>query len=106
MKRKILSEIAKIFDPLGLLGPIVLFAKKLMQNIWQSGIQWDEPVPSTIYYAWNNFCMSLNSIKVIKIERKVIGEDVQEIELHGLSDASQAGLLSRTASTYFARNRA
>jgi len=31
-KRNILSEIAKIFDPLGLLGPVVLYAKKLMQE--------------------------------------------------------------------------
>lgn len=34
-KRKSLSEIAKIFDPLGLLGPIILFAKKLMQEVYQ-----------------------------------------------------------------------
>ncbi|XP_066589314.1 uncharacterized protein [Prorops nasuta] len=34
-KRKIFSKIAKIFDPIGFLGPIILFAKKLMQTIWQ-----------------------------------------------------------------------
>jgi len=34
-KRNILMEIAKIFDPLGLLGPVVLYAKKLMQDIWR-----------------------------------------------------------------------
>jgi len=33
-KRNVLSEIAKIFDPLGLLGPIILRVKKLMQDIW------------------------------------------------------------------------
>jgi hypothetical protein len=32
-KRKILSEIAKIYDPLGLLGPVILYAKKLMQDV-------------------------------------------------------------------------
>jgi len=32
-KRNILSEIIKIFDPLGLLGPIILYAKKLMQDV-------------------------------------------------------------------------
>lgn len=31
-KRRILSEIAKIFDPLGLLGPIILTSKALMQE--------------------------------------------------------------------------
>jgi len=32
-KRNILMEIAKIFDPLGLLGPVILYAKKLMQEV-------------------------------------------------------------------------
>lgn len=32
-KRRILSEIAKIFDPLGLLGPIILYAKTLAIKI-------------------------------------------------------------------------
>lgn len=29
-KRSLLSDISKIFDPLGLLGPVVLYAKRLM----------------------------------------------------------------------------
>ncbi|XP_070510404.1 uncharacterized protein [Cardiocondyla obscurior] len=51
-KRKVLSEIAKIFDPIGLLGPIVLYAKRLMQNIWRAGIRWDESVPQDIHTEW------------------------------------------------------
>jgi hypothetical protein len=31
-KRKLLSELCKIFDPLGLLGPVILYAKFLMQD--------------------------------------------------------------------------
>lgn len=34
-KRTILSEIAKIFDPLDILGPVILYAKKLMQDLWR-----------------------------------------------------------------------
>ncbi|XP_011859829.1 PREDICTED: uncharacterized protein LOC105557255 [Vollenhovia emeryi] len=52
-KRNILSEIAKIFDPIGLLGPIILYAKRLLQDIWRSGLQWDESVPQDIY---TEFC--------------------------------------------------
>ena len=34
-KRILLSEIATIFDPLGLLGPIILYyAKSIMQELW------------------------------------------------------------------------
>jgi len=38
-KRNILSEIAKIFDSLGLLGPIIPYAKKLMQDVWRCGVR-------------------------------------------------------------------
>lgn len=48
-KRKILSEIAKIYDPIGLLGPVILYAKQLIQDVWKSGVLWDESVPQHIY---------------------------------------------------------
>ncbi|GFY04618.1 hypothetical protein TNCV_4417011 [Trichonephila clavipes] len=33
-KRMVLSTIARIFDPLGLLGPIITWAKIFMQRLW------------------------------------------------------------------------
>lgn len=33
-KRNILSEIARIFDPLGFLMPLIIYAKQIMQNLW------------------------------------------------------------------------
>ena len=37
-KRTILSEIARIFDPLGLLGPIILYARNIMQELWKENL--------------------------------------------------------------------
>jgi len=54
-KRDVLSEIAKIFDPLGLLGPVILYAKKLMQDVWRCDLHWDESVPQAIYTEWLEF---------------------------------------------------
>ncbi|XP_066585914.1 uncharacterized protein [Prorops nasuta] len=54
-KRIVLSEIAKIFDPLGLLGPIILHLKHIMQNIWQAGINWDNSLPQDIHTKWIKF---------------------------------------------------
>lgn len=34
-KQVILSEISKLFDPLGLLGPIIVVAKIILQDLWQ-----------------------------------------------------------------------
>ena len=34
-KRNVLSQIAQLFDPIGLLGPVFIKAKILMQRLWQ-----------------------------------------------------------------------
>ncbi|XP_071643022.1 uncharacterized protein [Temnothorax longispinosus] len=38
-KRTILSEVSKLFDPLGLLGPTIVIAKLILQDLWRSGAQ-------------------------------------------------------------------
>ncbi|CAK9827469.1 hypothetical protein ANTRET_LOCUS5158 [Anthophora retusa] len=50
-KRVISSEIAKIYDPLGLLGPVIIVAKILLQKIWALKIDWDESLPMDIHQA-------------------------------------------------------
>lgn len=37
-KRNNLSDISKLFDPFGLVGPIIVTAKSLMQLIWKADI--------------------------------------------------------------------
>uniref|UniRef100_A0A182YRY9 Uncharacterized protein n=1 Tax=Anopheles stephensi TaxID=30069 RepID=A0A182YRY9_ANOST len=50
-RRKLLSCVAQIFDPLGLVGPVVCKAKLMMQQAWsitdENGKQyeWDKPLP-------------------------------------------------------------
>ncbi|XP_062537795.1 uncharacterized protein LOC134206121 [Armigeres subalbatus] len=46
-KRTMLSQIASIFDPLGLLAPIVVKAKLVMQQLWELKVDWDESLPGT-----------------------------------------------------------
>lgn len=43
-KRTMLTKITKLFDPLGMLGPIVVKAKIIMQLLWTSKADWDEEV--------------------------------------------------------------
>lgn len=47
-KRTILSNIAKLFDPLGFLSPIIITAKILMQELWTLKLNWDDPLPESI----------------------------------------------------------
>ena len=48
-KRSIFSQTAKIFDPLGLLGLVIVVAKLLIQNLWKAQIDWDGRIPANLH---------------------------------------------------------
>lgn len=66
-KRQILSVIARLFDPLGWLGPIVIVAKILMQQLWEANTNWDQAVPPLVRIKWNSFKENLPHIQTLKI---------------------------------------
>lgn len=89
-KRKLLMEIAKIFDPMGWIQPIIITAKILMQLTWKSEIGWDEELSEDLSTKWIQCRDSLNDINSIKIPRWIqFSNSIRKIELHGFSDASQ-----------------
>ncbi|XP_066600991.1 uncharacterized protein [Prorops nasuta] len=90
-KRNVLSEIAKIFDPLGLLGPVIFYVKKIMQDIWRSGIHWDETITPDIYTKWLTFAQQWEMLGEVTVSRKMIISNYVEIQIHGFCDASNAG---------------
>lgn len=51
-KRAVLSRIALIFDPLGLLGPITMVTKTIMQDLWRLKLNWDESLPLALNTKW------------------------------------------------------
>ncbi|XP_071052868.1 uncharacterized protein [Onthophagus taurus] len=87
-KRSILSEIAQIFDPLGLLSPVIIRAKIILQHIWQEGLDWDVSLPNQIYTRWCEFRDMLVLLNSIEIPRHISLKNANEFELHGFSDAS------------------
>ncbi|GFW24444.1 CCHC-type domain-containing protein [Trichonephila clavipes] len=41
-KRNILAASHKVFDPLGITGPVLLLPKRWLQSLWKSQIGWDQ----------------------------------------------------------------
>ncbi|XP_063626410.1 uncharacterized protein LOC134798006 [Cydia splendana] len=89
-KRSILSDIARIFDPLGLLSPVVFFAKYLIQLLWVSGVDWDSEVPIAIAQEWRKFKSQLAEMSSLSIPRRMVVSFVS-LQLHGYCDASEKG---------------
>ena len=91
-KRQVLQEVASVFDPLGFLAPIVMTAKILLQDIWRSGADWDDPLPPTLVDIWTSWANELQSMASLKIPRCFrLTEKPVAYELHVCSDASKLG---------------
>nr|CAH7748484.1 unnamed protein product [Callosobruchus chinensis] len=88
-KRTMLSAISKIFDPLGIISPVIITVKILIQELWQLKISWDDSVPSSIRNTWMTFTENLTTLCEIKLPRQVMLHNASRIELHGFCDASQ-----------------
>ncbi|XP_011699835.1 PREDICTED: uncharacterized protein LOC105457083 [Wasmannia auropunctata] len=89
-KRVILSEVSRLFDPLGLLGPVIVLAKLILQELWQLGIHWDESVPQDLHSRWSRLRSGLADINQLSVPRCAkLNADPQSIQVHGFCDASQ-----------------
>ena len=51
-KREALSELAKVYDPLGLVSPTTLFAKQLYREMCEAKLPWDGALTEQIRRRW------------------------------------------------------
>lgn len=87
-KRKVLSFIGKMFDPLGLIGPIIVVAKLFMQTLWSMNTDWDTILPHEKINTWLKYLTSLKLMGTISVPRCVNSNNPVTVELVGYSDAS------------------
>lgn len=52
-KRQILSDVSRIFDPLGWTAPTMIIPKILFQELWKTKLKWDDELPKDISQKWN-----------------------------------------------------
>lgn len=89
-KRMILSEVATLFDPLGLLAPVVIAAKIFLQTLWAEGIAWDQPLPERLAERWRKYRDALPILNTLNIDRWIRYHGSHQHQLHGFCDASQS----------------
>lgn len=87
-KRSLLSDISKLFDPIGWLTPLTTTMKILFQNVWLLNLGWDIRLPEEMSSEWAVIKQELETINQIEIKRWLEIEENQKIELHGFCDAS------------------
>ncbi|XP_066259137.1 uncharacterized protein [Euwallacea similis] len=88
-KRTILATISQIFDPLGLIGPALIKAKLIIQELWRLQLDWYQEVPHDLRQRWEEFATQLIYLNECKVARHVILGNAIRIALYGFSDSSE-----------------
>ncbi|XP_076384076.1 uncharacterized protein LOC143261733 [Megalopta genalis] len=104
-KRSISSEIAKIYDPLGLLSPVIIVAKILLQKLCTIKVDWDESLPMEIRTEWIQYYHRLPLLNDVVFQRKTIATGAKVVELHGFCDANSTRGPAATNQTYHLLDR-
>ena len=91
-KRDLLSSVAKVYDPMGLISPVVLMMKVLFQETCKAELDWDMPLTVELNNRLEKWRTDVADCQEITIPRCVIPENkesIQCLELHGFGDSSK-----------------
>jgi len=87
-KHIICSIVAAIFDPLGLISPVVY--KIFLQQLWLHKLHWDDQLPSELLNHWKDIYLCLSQVIEMTIDRLVLANgQPTEIQLRGFCDPSE-----------------
>lgn len=89
-KRSILSTLARTFDPLGWITPVIYQGKVLMQRLWLLNLSWDEQPPADVIAEWQGILAELPLISHLRLKRFALNNG-RSCSLHGFADASELG---------------
>nr|CAI5818585.1 unnamed protein product [Callosobruchus analis] len=88
-KRTVLSVIAQIYDPFGLIGPVVVKAKCILQELFKLQSDWDSLIPDSLEESFLDFVSHIPDLRNISVNRKVLVDNPNYIEMLGFCDASE-----------------
>ena len=90
-RRSMLSTVASIYDPLGLVGPMIVLGKILFQEATRNKLDWDDDVPSELKGKWLEWLVGLRNLKDLHVSRCVKPSQFNDaaLELHHFCDSSE-----------------
>ena len=91
-KRSVLSNISKLYYPLGLASAVTIKARIALQNIWKAKhLDWADPLPHEISETWKQLFNEIESLKNTKFPRCLKPSNASgSSKLHVFADASKA----------------
>ena len=91
-RRGLLSVLASVYDPLGIVGPFTLPAKILLQRLAKVKLDWDVEIKQEAKSTWDSWLRALPKLDGLSIPWVYTGfVDAKDIQLHFFADASKDG---------------
>ena len=89
--RGLLSFISSIYDPVGLIAPVTLEPKLIIQDLWRRQIDWDVQLPDDLKLRWTKWKQTLQFLEDVEIPRwyGFTNTEFGQVQLHIFADASQ-----------------
>ena len=94
-QRKVFSLLSSIFDPLGIIAPVTIRLKALLQQIWRLGLKWDNQIPSDHQHKLQKILASFLRMERIYLPRILFPNQSNKswsLEIHAFTDASLIGM--------------
>ena len=90
-KRGLISDVSRTYDILGWIAPAVLSMKLLYQQLWKTGYEWDQEVPTDLLDLHKRWRSELPTLAQKQLPRcySLPHHNFKNQELHGFSDASK-----------------
>ena len=89
-KRKVLSQIARIYDPIGFASAFMIRAKSALQALWKRGVSWDEELPPKLSERWKRLFQEMVQLNGVRFDRCLtLPKAIRQPVLCVFSDASE-----------------
>ncbi|XP_055643357.1 uncharacterized protein LOC129779730 [Toxorhynchites rutilus septentrionalis] len=93
-KREILRTVMSFFDPMGLIAYFLIHGRILMQDIWATGIGWDDRINDKLWMQWRKWVELIPKLNTLRIPRCYFSDAVVEsyssLQVHAFVDASKS----------------
>ena len=80
---------AKVYYPLGLLSPLTVQSKILVQELWKDQYGWDEVLPVSAQTKWRKWLQDVEVLEQVEVSRRYFSSlpDPTKKEIHAFCDA-------------------
>jgi hypothetical protein len=86
--------LSSVFDPLGFVGPYILVAKTILQELCRKKVEWDDALPANVLSQWLSWLKDLKKLEQFYVDRCIkppgFGQ-VTSAQMHHFSDGSMTG---------------